>query len=123
MYIYVKNKVSKKLNLSIEDFSLYLEAKIWGYTYTPQKNLCKFNNDFEIYKIMFIIHTSTDILFCCNKYSTVFNTHYAAFEFESLSNIYNIINVSEIVGPPFELLESTKGKLFLKPKEFYSNIY
>ena len=50
----IKTKISNSLQISIDNFSIY----IWGYFYDSKKVIAKFNGDFELFKINLIIKTS-----------------------------------------------------------------
>lgn len=120
----VKRKISNKINISVDDFSIFLEANIWGYNYDSKKIIAKFTTDFELFQIKFIITTiCKQIILCCNKIFAEFNTHYSAFEFRKISKQYSYINIIDIVGPPINQIKTSHGKEFIKLKEFYKNIY
>lgn len=120
----IKNLISKHLKIAPNSFSIYLEGNIWGYSYSTQHFVATFIKDFEIYSIALIIRTTTNKIFlCCKKITTTFNNHYAAFECGLIETKYKILNLTDIVGPPVELLKTTQEKTFIKLKEFYTSIY
>lgn len=119
-----KIKISNDLKIPVENFSIFLEADIWGFRYNKNKIITKFVNDFEQYKICAIIFTSSkDIIFYTNKIITTFNTHFAAFEYITTERTYTAINFSDLIGPPVEYSKTAQGKTFIKIKEYYKNCY
>lgn len=120
----VKKKISIKLKIPMETFTLYSEATIWGYRYNDKQVVYKFTNDFELYKIYLIVKTKCNkLIVCCKKLSTTFNIHYSAFECGTSYPTYTFINILDLVGPPIGPVQTSQGKPLLKLKEYYKNIY
>lgn len=120
----VKSMVSKKINIPIEDFSMYSHAVIWGYKYSTKQIVAIFSNDYNFYEIYLIVNTkNNDLLFCCKQLFCEFNIHFSAFEYGTVSTEYSIVSQKDIIGPPIEKLKTTKGETFLRVKDFYKNVY
>lgn len=120
----LQKKISNKLKIPKQDFSIYLEAKIWGYKYDNKKIVHKYTNDFELFQIFLILKTKlNELIFCCKKIVAVFNEHFTAYEYEKLYDNYTLVRFLEVGGPPTEAVKTTQGKSFVKLKEYYKSIY
>lgn len=119
-------KIKKKICDKIKDneITVFSQAKIWGYQYDNKSFIGRFKNDVDIFAVIYIIKSSCgQIFFCCRKVITTYDSHFAAFKIINISNVYDMLPLSDVVGPPIEKVQTPMGKTFVKLKEFYQSIY
>ncbi|KAI8122952.1 hypothetical protein CVS40_6090 [Lucilia cuprina] len=93
--------IRSKLQNASHNFTMYLEANIWGYTYSTQHVVATFVNSLKLFNIVFIIKAKNNQVFlCCKEIYKIYNHHYASFECGRILTEYTILNLSDIVGPP-----------------------
>lgn len=81
-------------------------------------------NDVDIFAVICICKTKSDeILICGQKVTTVYDSHFAAYEIKSISNTFEMIELKNVVGPPVEKVYTSLGKTFVKLHEFYKIVY
>ena len=107
----IKQQIREKFKNS--DISIFSEAVIWDYLYDNRCFIGRLLNDVDIFAVICICKTKSDkILICGHRVTTVYDSHFAAYEIKSVSNTFEIIELKRVVVPPVEKVYTSLGKTF-----------
>lgn len=117
-------KIKKQVRDTFQcnEILIYSEALLWGYRYDNKSFIGKSLNDVDIFIVICIIKSKSDIFVYGKKVSTIFDIHYEAYEIINILQRFEIIPFHAILGPPVEKIQTSLGKTFVKLKDFYRSI-
>lgn len=102
------------------DFSMFAEGEIWGYKYDSKSFVATLKNGFHVLSVVCIVQThNLDLYLYCQKLEAEYDSHFGAFQFRKCTNIFELLHIEDVVGPPVQQIKTPTGKIFIKPKEFY----
>lgn len=120
-----KNIIAESLGNTTISIEFYSQLEYNGIKYKKDNYLCVFNNDVLFYKILeIVVAEGKTLLFFCQKLrNVIFVPHFIAYEVNPNDlGSFSLISSHEILGPPITLIKTAKGKLILRPKEYYKMI-
>jgi len=114
--------IIKKLNANEKDIKLYSSIEYKSVKYNNKNNyIATFESDIKIYLILVIILFQNNVLFFCQKLQSLqYRQHFLAYEIDATSlGQFSIISPKDVIGPPFTLIKTAKGKSMIRLKKYY----
>lgn len=109
-----------------DNFKLLKKISFCGISIAENFFVAKFSNDLDIFFVLTIVVKQEDqiYLFCQKIGKVQYDPHYIAYEID-LSSLaeFSLIELSEIVGPPVSIINTSFGKKMLRLEESYNCNY
>lgn len=116
------NIIVKKLKLNeSNNISCFNQITFKGIKYNVGLYVSTCFWDYKIYLIKTIFRIENKVYLFCQQLTEInFNSHFSAFEIHAEAfGEYRIIKFKDLLGPPLTIINTHKGKKFIKIKEYF----
>lgn len=113
--------ICEKLKILKDQYQSYSCIQYKGTEFKPSTYISTFYNNSAFFLVLEIILVQNKLfLFCQNLKKIEFQNHYLAYKIDSKSlGNFDLIPITDLLGPPLNLITTARGDTVLRPKEIY----